>query len=318
MGSWLAKTAVQRVFSGLPRSEWWNGLMQRYVTGGLRLQPYGEFQAKLKACQQHFQYYQTYSRQPRDNFSTVEIGTGWFPIIPVGLYLCGAGEILTYDIVRLLEPDTFARMVECFCLLESTGELYEFLPGARRERVANFVRLASSAGGLSPVEFLSRLNIHAIIGDVCDLPLRSGSVDLVFSNGVLEHLQPALLARAMAEARRICGWASVMSHFNVTCDQFADYDRSITHFNYLRYSERAWRWLDSPMIPQNRFRVSDYIRTYTEAGFEIVARKDINGAEADLARVAVAPEFTSYPREELLVLFSWLITRPAATAGEKA
>src|SRR5579871_3118521 len=197
MSSWLLKTAAQHVFKGLPRTEWWNGLMQRYFTGGFQLQPYGEFHAKLGACRRHFQYYQSCSRNPRDSFSVVEIGTGWFPIIPIGLHLCGAGEILTYDIVRLLRPDTFEKVVEYFCLFARTGELDKILPEARRERILEFMSLARLP--ISPIEFLKRLNIRALLGNVCDLPLDSGTVDLVFSHGVLEHFAPRLLAQAMTE-----------------------------------------------------------------------------------------------------------------------
>jgi hypothetical protein len=315
MSSWLLKTAVQHVFKGLPRTQWWNGLMQQHLTGGLRLQPYGEFQAKLKACRRHLQFYQSWSRKPRDNFSVVEIGTGWFPIIPIGLHLCGAGEILTYDIVRLLRPDTLGMVVEYLCLFARTGELYEILPEARPEPVSQLMRLARSPVDRSPVEFLKRLNIQAIIGNVCNLRSDNGSVDLVYSHGVLEHLAPPLLAQAMAEFRRVCGWSSVMSHFIGMADQFSSFDKSITPFNNLRYSARAWRWLDSPIIPQNRLRVSDYIHNYSTAGFETVAREDVNGAESDLAKVRTAPEFARYSRDELLALYSWLIARPVEASG---
>jgi len=196
MSSWLLKTAVQHVFKELPRTEWWNGLMQRYVTKGSQLRPYGEFHAKLKACHRHFQYYQSCSRKPRDNFSVVEIGTGWFPIIPIGLYLCGAGEILTCDIVRLVQPDTFAKVVEYFCLFDQTGELDKILPEARRDRISELTRLARSPVNASPIEFLKRLNIQALLGNVCHLPLDRESVDLVFSHGVLEHFAPPLMAQA--------------------------------------------------------------------------------------------------------------------------
>ena len=315
MKSWLLKTAVQHIFKGLPRAEWWNSLMQRYVTGGLRLQPYGEFQMKLRACRRHFQYYRSYSRKPRDSFFALEIGTGWFPIIPVGLHLCGAGRILTYDIVRLLQPNTFGKVLEYFCLFAKTGELDKILPEARRERVSEFIRLASPPLKISPSQFLKRLDIHARLGNICDLPLDSGSVDLVFSHGVLEHFAPSLLAQAMAEFRRVCGPSSVMSHFIGMADQFSFSDRSISPYNYMRYSARAWRWLDSPIIPQNRLRVSDYIQAYSNAGFGIVAREDVNGAESDLANTKMSSEFARYDRDDLLVLYSWLVARPVNAAG---
>jgi len=315
MSSWLFKTAIQHIISSLPRTEWWNGLFQRYVTGGLRLQPYGEFQAKLRASYRHFNNYQAWSRHPCENFSVVEIGTGWFPIIPIGLYLSGAGEIRTYDIVRLIQADAFKKVIEHFRLFIATGELFTILPSARHDRVSELMRLAPEAARLSPVEFLECLNIHAVLGNVTALPLPTGSVDLVFSHGVLEHFPLPLLTCAMAEFHRVCSSSSVMSHFIGMADQFGFGDKSITVFNNLRYSSRAWRWLDSPIIPQNRLRVPDYSNAYINSGFEIVFREDINGAHTDLATVEIAPEFLRYSKEELLVLYSWLIGRPVETMG---
>jgi Methyltransferase domain len=310
MSSWLLKTALQHVFGALPRREWWNGLMQRYVTRGLCLEAYGEFQAKVRAGQRHFRNYYEFSTQPRENFVVVEVGTGWFPIIPIALHLCGAGQIWTYDIVSLIRTDTFHKVVEHFCSFATTGELYEVLPDALRDRVSDFITLARSP--LPPIEFLRRLNINPAIGKVCNLPLKRGSVDFVFSHGVLEHFTPPLLAKAAIEFRRVCHGSSAMSHFVGMADQFSFSDKSITPFNNMRYSTRVWKWLDSPIIPQNRLRTPDYIGVLTSAGFEVLAREDIIGEERALARVKLAPEFRHYTQGDLRVLYSWLVSRPLA------
>jgi hypothetical protein len=130
---------------------------------------------------------------------------------------------------------------------------------------------------------------------------------------ILQSL-PMLLAQGMSEFRRVCGPSSVMSHFIGRADQFSSFDRSITPFNNMRYSARAWRWLDSPMIPQNRLCASDYIHVYSNAGFEIVAREDVNGAESDLANIEIAADVARYSRDDLLVLYSWLVARPVEAA----
>ncbi len=314
MSSWILKTALQRAISGLPCSYWWNGLLQRYVTGGLRIQPDGEFRAKVIACRRHLDYYRAFSRQPREDFTVVEIGTGWFPIIPIGLYLCGAREIWTFDIVGLLRADTFCKVIEYFCLFSQTGELDELLPAVRTSAIARLTELAPLAMKVSPVEFLERLNIHSLVRDVRNSGLRDGSADLVFSHGVLEHFPPRMLAEALAEWRRLCSGYSVMSHFIGMADQFASFDRSITPFNNLQYSARVWRWLNNSLIPQNRLRASDYRRAYGDAGFGIVAEEDLNGAESDLAGVRLAAEFEHYDKQDLLVLFSWLVGRPVEGA----
>jgi hypothetical protein len=200
--------------------------------------------------------------------------------------------------------------MEHFCVFARTGELNAILPAVRPSAVAMLTEQAPLASELSPVEFLERLNIHAVVQDVRSSGLANRSVDMVFSHGVLEHLPPPMLSEALAELRRLCSGSSVMSHFIGMADQFANFDRSITPFNNMRYSDRAWRWWNNSLIPQNRLRVSDYRRAYGEAGFEIVAEEDLSGAESDLASIRLAPEFARYDRKDLLVLFSWLVGRP--------
>jgi len=310
MPSWLLKTTVHHVLKALPHPEWWNGLMQRHVTRGLQLEPYGEFLDKLVACRQHFRNYLSYSTKPADRFSVIEVGTGWFPIIPIGLHLCGAKEVLTFDIARLLQRDTFAMVVEYFCQFARTGELYRVLPEARVDLVSEFIRLAHSSKNLSPIEFLKCLRIRPVLGDVRALPVEDKSVDLVFSHGVLEHFPLQFLTQATAEFYRVCADSSIMSHFIGIKDQFSSFDHSITQFNNLRYSERAWQWLDSPIIPQNRLRVSDYIHVFRNAGFEVSSREDIKAPESELNKTKVSQEFLRYSRDELLVLYSWLVGCP--------
>ena len=316
MSAWLLKTALQRAISGLPHPEWWNGLLQRYVTSGLRLQPYGEFQRKLKACRRHVDYYYACSRRPRVEFTVVEVGTGWFPIIPIGLYLCGAGEIWTFDIVRLLRKDTFRKVIECFGLFAETGELKKILPRVCSRAVSKLLEWAPLVETELPVDFLERLNIHALVQDIRRTGLPDRSVDMVFSHGVLEHFPPRMLAEAITEMRRVCSDSAVMSHFIGMADQFANFDQSITPFNNLKYSARKWRWLNNSIIPQNRLRVSDYCRAYEQAGFEVAFREDTNGAESDLASIRLAADFEHYDKQDLLVLFSWLVGRPVENPME--
>jgi len=310
MSSWLVKTGVQRTISVLPRSQWWNSLLQRYVTGTLRIGPYDEFYAKLRACRRHLDAYRTFSRRPREDFTVVEIGTGWFPIIPIGLHLCGAREIWSFDIVRLLRADTFRRVIDCFCSFARSGELCQVLPAVRASVLTKLLEMAPSAAKLPPAEFLERLNIHSLIGDVRRTGLADGCADLVFSEGVLELIDPAALLDILSELRRLASRDSVVSHYICIADQFATFDKSITPFNNLRFSARAWRWLKSPLVPQNRLRASDYRRAMREAGLEIVAEENRRGAESDLARIRLAPEFSRYDRQDLLVLFASLVGRP--------
>ena len=102
-------------------------------------------------------------------------------------------------------------------------------------------------------------------------------------------------------ARRAAAPEAVVSHRLNIADAFSYFDKSISPLNFLRYTSKQWRWLDSPLISQNRLRISDYRQLLKEAGFEIVREENTSGRPEDLDRIKLAPEFQHYRREDLLV-----------------
>lgn len=304
----MIKTFVQRAISFLPRSDWWNGQFQRYVTKGLHLDPDGEFRGKLKACQKHYAFFRRHGGGSAPDFSVVELGTGWFPILPIGFYLCGASKVWTYDIAPLVTAETLRDTFRCFLLLHEAGRLRDFLPEIRAERIER-LRSAFSGPAKIPRETLEPLGIHLVLGEVGEARQPEESIDLVFSNGVLEHLSRPQLVTVLRVFR---GWlrpTGVMVHHVGLADQFASFDRSITPFNFLRYSPRIWRWLDNPIIPQNRLRHSDYRIVMEEAGCEVLHEDTIPGKLEDLRSIQIDHGFDSYDVNDLLILESWIVAK---------
>ena len=101
-----------------------------------------------------------------------------------------------------------------------------------------------------------------------------------------------------------------MSHWINLVDQFSYFDKNITPFNYLKYTEKQWRWFNSPLTWQNRLRISDYRDLVARTGYEMIKEECTSGNPADLARVQLSPEFRNYRQEELLVLTAWIVARP--------
>jgi len=54
-------------------------------------------------------------------------------------------------------------------------------------------------------------------------------------------------------------------------DHYSFVDPSISIYNFLRYSDRAWRWVNSPLHFQNRLRARDHIELFRSVGLEVVA-----------------------------------------------
>ncbi len=236
MSSWILKTALQHIIGRLPKNYYWNGLFQKYVTKGYY--PSAKvFAGKLNYCQQHLDYYLKFSSTPKSEFSALELGTGSWPVVPLGLYLSGAREIWTYDLVPVLQKDTLKNTLELFIEFEENGKLKKILKSIRPERLAKLRQLLSQVDTDSPSEIFEKLNIHLLIADARNTKIPNQSVDIVFSTQVLEHINAEVLTGLFSEFKRVVANDSVMIHYIGLIDQFSSFDKSITPYNFYKYSD---------------------------------------------------------------------------------
>src|SRR2546425_821656 len=98
-----------------------------------------------------------------------------------------------------------------------------------------------------------------------------------------------------------------MGHWINMRDLFAVFDPSITRLNCLKFSNRQWRFLNSPLIPQNRLRLSDYRALTTGAAFTILKEEVGFADKQELSSITLAPEFKHYSREDLLAIDLFLV-----------
>jgi hypothetical protein len=118
-----------------------------------------------------------------------------------------------------------------------------------------------------------------------------------------------MLRGLLAELRRVAAPFGATSHYVDLSDVHHYFDRTITPFNFLKFTAAKWRHLDSPLVPLNRLRISDYRNLFKECGWEIIDEKSTMGPESDLAGLRLAPEFQDYDRGDLLVTRTWLAAR---------
>jgi hypothetical protein len=312
MVSWLAKALVQRSIGVLPNPHYWNEFFQKRVTHSLDLTK-DRFEEGLCNSRNHLERFHRF-RAPAtgNNFSAFELGTGWFPTVAIGLFLCGAGDVWTWDINPLLTRERLKLTVQRFLDLERGQRLRAHLHALpeRLNRLRKVMALCESQEQLGPAALLRRLGIHYRIGDASRSGLPPQSVDLIVSDVVLEYLSQEKLLETLQEFRRIAAPDAVMSHTISLSDQYSAHDRRVTPFNFLRFSDRTWRWLNNPIIPLNRLRVSDYRSAFSASGFRVVDETSRRGDPADLARTPLAARFRSYPVEDLLVIYSQLVAIP--------
>jgi hypothetical protein len=303
MPPWLLKAGVQGALSMLPRPQAWNRLFQRYVTRSLTLTE-DYFLQKWTQCARHIDHHVVAGGGRPTGFVAVELGTGWFPIIPIGLALSGARRVVTLDQVQLLAPSRVVAVLRAYYDQIARGTIA--VPGDRP--LEQLRELLAQSEEESAEGILARLGIEARVADARATGLADGSVDLFVSNNTFEHIPRDVLRDILREYRRLAAPGAVMSHFIDMSDHYAGFDKSIGPYHFLRFSSRTWRLFNNELQYQNRLRVTDFRELHAETGWRIVRERNSSRELVELRAIELAEEFRRYPEEELAVYASWMVS----------
>jgi SAM-dependent methyltransferase len=232
----------------------------------------------------------------------LEMGSGWYPTFPFSLFLGGAKSVVTVDLNRYLKPELALRMTEGLAdflpvIAEATGRTAGELASAHRELLAAVRRGASLEDATGGV-----VSYHAP-SDASATGLPAASLDVVFSNSVLEHVPGPVIERCFAESRRILRPGGVIFH-SVNCgDHYAYADRNIHQLNYLQFSDADWQIWNNEFLYQNRLRAIDFVDMARAAGFaiEVDTSRPHPMRLQQLDTIKVHPQFARYSREQLAI-----------------
>ncbi len=97
-------------------------------------------------------------------------------------------------------------------------------------------------------------------------------------------------------------------------DHYAQFDRSISVYNFLRYSDRTWRLFNNRLQYQNRLRLNEFRDIQRDAGWDMIAETNTTGPVDELGTVRLAPRFRKIPVAELAVITSWFVAAPVGSA----
>ena len=308
MPNWLIKAALQRGISWLPFSHQCNAFFQKHVTRSIQLTE-DKFQYRVGLCGKYVRALDRFYQGAKTGFTAVEVGTGWYPVVPIGLFLRGADSVRCFDIAQHVNCGRVIDTVECFRKAVDQGTLEQTIPGILPDRLSMLLEISASSEALDPVAMLAPLGIDLIVGDACRTGCVDQSVDLIVSSGVLEYIPRDMLVAMFAEFNRIGKPGYLSAHYLNLVDQYSYFDSKLPPLNFLRFSDRQWRWLDSPLTSLNRLRISDYRALFEQAGLDVVHEENTLGSEADLDRVPLATAFQHYAREDLLVHLSIMVAR---------
>lgn len=141
-------------------------------------------------------------------------------------------------------------------------------------------------------------------GDAASIPLGDSSIDIVFSNAVMEHVHN--VRKAIDEIHRVTRNEGLGIHEIDLRDHFF----AQTPLRLLQYPDWLWNlmtWFRPGYT--NRLRLADYIKLFESYGFEIGKYTVTRRHEGVLDHIELHPRFNIYPTLELEVLAFWVLLK---------
>lgn len=284
---WRAKGFVFKILDAVPGGDAVHYWLQRRVTRTLP-QSDEAIDSIWQHARETMSYYEQHGGKVPIEATLLEFGAGRDLAYALSLKLRGFARVLTIDLNPL------ARI--------------ELVRGA-------LARLATSAG--VPMPALTGLgDLPQCVGleycapmDARRTGLAPASIHCMVSRDTLEHVPPADIALILREAHRILEPRGLLIMRIDYADHYSYVDAKIGPFNFLTYTERAWRKWNSNYQYQNRLRHGDYVELFREAGFEIAEEAvEREQPDADVAKRLALPWRGRDPHD-LFAVRAYIIAR---------
>lgn len=276
--NWRLKCIAFQILEHLPGGGFMHRAAQKYVT---RSHLFDVTDAYLRLHQFHVAQYRRIHPG-----RVLEFGGGRHFLSPLLLSNAGATEVLVYDIQRLSSP------------LQINHTIRQL-----RGRVAgDWPEIAD----WSDLERTYRIRYLAP-GDARNTGLQPAHVNFFCSTSTLEHIPAADIQLIHAECLRVAAPGAVFSHIIDYADHYYYADASISLFNFYRYSERQWRWLNPPIHYQNRLRHSDFEKMFRDLNWRTVEVRSGSAAPDTLRKVPLDPMFRRYDAQDLLTSIGYFV-----------
>lgn len=264
---WQHKAKIMRICANLPGG----GRLYRQIQknfGQLKVSPMARLAAQVEMAKWIIDAWGSVKGK-----RFFEVGTGHIPIVPIGLFLCGAGLIVTVDLHRRIEyglTRDSLRWISChrkeiFAIYREVVDEVFF-----DDRFALLCKYKND-----PSAFFHKAGIkYWAPMDAADTRLPEQSVDCHFSINVLEHIPQIVIKDIFIEAKRILKPDGITIHFIDLSDHFQHQDNSISKINFLRYSEDKWEKIAGNQFAYcNRMRINEYTKLFRKIGFNICRAK---------------------------------------------
>lgn len=240
----------------------------------------------------------------------LEVGPGWTPVMACILRLAGCRKVVLCDTTRHLTPDLLRATLR---QVRGAADFLAAELGLTRadvEAILPHPAAPDFPGMLAASGFEYRAPY--VLEQAEDL---AGSVDLVATHAVLEHVPGPRLLPLLRAMRRVLRPGGLTIHFIDHMDHWHHFDPGISPINFLKFPPWWWTVLNSPLAYQNRLRSTQHLAYIRDAGFEVIRLEQHVDARAlqDSSRLRIHREFQAFTPQETAVTSSFLVARPEAS-----
>jgi len=300
VSDWRVSFAARALKSALPFRDHWRALKGRYAPP----QPSDYHLRVIEGAAEQINVLRELGFT-LEGKSAREMGSGWFPIMPLMYRLAGAEHVWLSDVQALLNP---ANLATTAAFLQAQRAKIQALIGVGDARFDAV--LAAPLGGEFGAD-LAALGLSYVIIGRDPMPV----TDVIFSHTTLEHIEPELLRRIFTDAHALLRPGGVMSHGVDHTDHRAHADPRLSQIDFLRYSDRMWRLLCvDPLDYTNRLRHSDYIALFGVTGYELLYQKSYasEALRRDAGQLPLWGRFRDMSAEDAETAWSHFVGRAKA------
>jgi hypothetical protein len=219
--------------------------------------------------------------------TVLEIGTGWFPAIPLLLSQDEVKQVYMSDLIPHMDEVTF-------------NEVRMFLRQAHGFDKDNIIKTIEDIPAVYIAPFDSE-------------KLPENSIDYVISRTVLEHISPEEMVSLFVSLRPKLSKNGLMVHLVDHSDHLEFNDKNISRINFLTWSKRKHEGINYLMRDgENRLRHHEYPALFKRAGFRVLSEQAfIHESSCKIAKtLQLAEPYAAMTPEQLAVLTSIYILAP--------
>ncbi|NQT38998.1 MAG: class I SAM-dependent methyltransferase [Planctomycetes bacterium] len=219
----------------------------------------------------------------------LEIGSGWFPTIPILFARDGARNIIMSDLNIHMDKITFRETAAYLKKRFSDNE---------------YIQSITDVSAL-PIEYYAPFNASR---------LSDKSVDIVVSSMVLEHIPRSDIYNLFSSLRPKIVDDGCMVHLVDHSDHFEHYDKSISRIHFLTWSEEKHAVINFLIKDgENRMRHHEYQQIFSDSGYEVINEEtDLDNRTLEiLGTLDLVYPYSKMQPEQLAVVTSIYSCKPA-------